>query len=207
MSDEAHDALDNLSAELRRKSANAWKERSRIITELAQQGSHEAANEIIESTIFPEEMPGEIDDANTVQKKVEREEKINKKAANQNSIPSSSTDAETTNNEEANNKIKLVDYTNNNVLWEMYYDASVGTCVKINKHHRFSQLVYNKFSENKQLALILDSFFFTLTVAEKYTIKSLTDINDDIVSMVLETFRDVSSNYLIKTAQSIDKIV
>ena len=215
LSDEAYDALDNLSSDLRRKSRTAWEDRAKKISELSQQSSHEAANEVVEAIVFPEEMPGDADDKKTLEEKAEREEKVNKKASVSGPAPTSKGKKKSapisgdkgTEEMVSESRIKFVDYTTNAVLWEMYYDPSIGTCVKINKHHRFYQLIYSKFSENKQLSLIFDSFFFTLTEAEKYTIKSLTDIDIEIVTKVLETYREVSSNYLIKTAQSIDKIV
>lgn len=216
LSDEASDAIDNLSSDLRRKSKTAWETRSKILDSMSQQTSHETANEVVDATTFPEEMPGDADDAMTLEKKAEREDEINKRASEKSPIKIKNQKAGTKkSNEDSNDvsetenrhRIKFVDFTTNAVLWEMYYDPTLGTCVKINKHHRFSNLIYAKFTENKHLCLILDSFFFTLAEAEKYTIKSLTEIDVDIATKVLETFREVASNYLIKTAQSIDKIV
>jgi hypothetical protein len=218
LSDEAHDAIDNLSADIRRKSITAWNERSRKVKEITEQGSHDTAEEVIEATKFPDEKPGDADDAQTIKTKAEREKKINDKASTKKPDPKNSkSKGKSTNGEKGSSddteqadessKIKIVDFTTDNVLWEMYYDAQLGTCVKINKHHRFSQLIYDHFATNKQLTIVMDAFFFTLTEAQKHTIKSLTDIDQDIIEKVLDEFITNSSFYLQKTAQSIEKIV
>jgi len=218
LSDEAYDVIDNLVADYRRKSRLAWNRAKSIVEDLPKEDVRNTSNEIAASTNFPDELPGEPDDEDSVLEKNKREDEINEKLIRKANTDldnelSESPDSPTDNTQDKEvpqegstpKFIELVDRTTENHLWEMYLHARLGTQVRINKHHRFSKLIYDTLSENKSLSIIMDNLFFTLVQAEKHTLKTYKDVKLEVVEEIMNTFKEIATQYLTKTAQSIDK--
>lgn len=215
LSDEAYDTIDNITSDYKRKSKKAWSKTFEDVKEATTADERTVSNSIAASTKFPDELPGEKDDAKTLEEKNRREKKLedfllnsqkeneNLNDSNQNIEGNDVTNIDT--KIYINESIQLVDRTTDNLLWEMYHDAELGTVVRINKHHRFSKLIYNDLLENKQLNIIIDNLFFTLVQAEKHVIKTYQNLKDEQIISLLQNFREIASQYLTKTAQSIDK--
>ena len=89
-------------------------------------------------------------------------------------------------------------------MWELYYDATLGIKVRINRNHRFSKLVYGELRENKQLRLVLDNLFYTFVQAEKHTLKKQQNLKYEQVQSVLDSFKEVASQFLINTARALE---
>lgn len=208
LSDEAYDAIDNLSADFTRKSKAAWGTAKKIIEDIPREDTHTQSNIIAANTYFPDELPGEPDDEKTNIEKKRREDEVNKKL-----IQKEKEDLghELNPLEDSQDKeivprlIELVDVTKDNLLWDMYHDATYGTKVRINKHHRFSKLIYDLLGENKQLSIVMDNFFLTLVHSEKHVIKTTQDVKVEIIENVMNNFKEIATQFLTKSAQAIDK--
>ena len=218
LSDEAYDIVDNYCADYKRKSRNAWNAAKNRVEDIPHESVEQKANEVAEATqqTIPNELPGEPDDAQTLEEKDRREEHLmdELKAKAQEDVAYTATqldnDSTTATPQPAaasNEKpkfIELVPTTTDNVLWELYYDATLGIKVRINRNHRFSKLVYGELRENKQLRLVLDNLFYTFVQAEKHTLKKQQNLKYEQVQSVLDSFKEVASQFLINTARALE---
>ena len=56
----------------------------------------------------------------------------------------------------ASDKIFHVDRVEDHALYEPYYDATKGNCVRINDTHRFAQAIYEGNRKNGNLQILFD---------------------------------------------------
>lgn len=202
LSDEAYDAIDDYATDFKRKSIAAWGH-AKVLNDPRKADAIDIANEVAASTVFPDDLPGEPDDAQTVGEKVRRGKEIVKGLKEK--AKADEQQAEDPNVEKRHTAIELVDNTTDNALWEMYYDPTHGTKVKINRHHRFARLVFDELNANPEVAVVTGALLHTMVQAERHTIRSLHDIKPDTITTVLDKFRETATQYLVKTAQNVEK--
>ncbi|MBM7842187.1 ATP-binding protein [Herpetosiphon giganteus] len=218
LSDEAQKMLDDLSYEYKRKSKQAWNHAKAVINRRAGQNTLVHSNALAQQVDMPEELPGvsetESDYAEAERRELEILETQKRKVLEM-VAQSEEIDQPSLQNDEAiehilqeqvkaviagpeaeeGDRIFLVNFTTDNVLWEPYYDATKGSCVRINRLHRFTRLVYENNKNNTALITVINLFLLQLAGSEKFVQKnSRYDIAE--VENVLEHFRRVTTEFL-----------
>lgn len=92
-------------------------------------------------------------------------------------------------------KIFRVNSVDDNLLWEPYFDADQGHCVRINKKHRFSKVVFEDNSMNTDLQVIYDLLLYNFALAEVKARTSNVFAGLDTEGTILE-YRRIVSEYL-----------
>jgi hypothetical protein len=232
LSDEAWNTISDQSLEYKRKSRNAWNRAKELLQERNTEETNQQSNLIIEELEIPDSLPGvepaSIEVISEVEKQVEktskeRLEKVKKqieediKASPETlGIDLASTEAsvqiETTALKgEANpyaKKIFRVPYTEDNVLWEPYYDTDKGHCVRINKVHRFSKVLFEDNQENADMQVLFELFMHQLAVSEVESLKhlkgSFPNIEIRTLQKLLSEFRRMSSEYIANMCRKLE---
>lgn len=101
-------------------------------------------------------------------------------------------------------KIFRVTSVQDNLLWEPYYDTDLGTCVRINKYHIFSRLIYEKNSDNMGLQIIFDLVFLQFAEAEVYAYKNIDKYGYDELSSILKEFRRICSDFIANMCRKLE---
>jgi hypothetical protein len=190
LSEEAEEALREAVYEARRKSARAWKNAASILLRKANEDPVSKANEALADVQFPDILPTDPDDERTEEVRKERERK---EAATR---PLSETEREQARRE--GSRVVIVDYLNDNALWERAYDSSLGTIVRLNRSHRFTRLFYDRFGEDADVVLLVHALFLSLAVAESGAIRNLQNIDEEQLERVFQRYRDQASAAVYK---------
>ena len=219
LSEEAYRALNDASAHFKRKSKKAWNTASSERKRRLNADSHGQANEIASEIELPEELPGampnpdeygEIDIRrnSVVEKQKKRIEVIAKELAEE--FPELSKIETEINGEfteelvqavvtaegaKTDDRIFLVSNTDDNVLWEPFYYSNQD-CVRINKFHRFSRLIYEDNKDNGAMTVLLNLFLLHMSVAEFYVIKNYRQFTQEQIESILAEYRRVVTDYL-----------
>ncbi len=105
-------------------------------------------------------------------------------------------------------KIFRVQYTEDNVLWEPYYDTDNGYCVRINKVHRFSKVLFEDNQNNPDMQVLFELFFHQMAVSEVESLKHLkstfNDIDVKMLQKLLSEFRRLSSEYISNMVRKLE---
>lgn len=219
LSEEAYKTLSDILDDLKRKSKKAWDRMSKVYKERKGEDPNKAANEIVKSIrddidpLSDLEIPSKEHEL----EKVKRETEINEEAkdikedeeeaqGNEGGITEEKLDDNSKKNGENNKKIKHVDFIEDNHLYEHYYDATEEHCVKINKNHRFSKLIYGDNSENTDMQVIMELFYYNLMKAEISTQANLQKYPREQVKEVLNTFKRAMSGGLTNMCRESDNL-
>lgn len=95
-------------------------------------------------------------------------------------------------------KIFKVSTITDNELWEPYVDAEKKECVRISTSHRFSKVIYENNSNNKDLQVIFELLMYIEAKAELQIRKQYHDIDLEKLTEILEEYRLVVSEKLAK---------
>ena len=95
-------------------------------------------------------------------------------------------------------KIFKVPTIKDNELWEPYVDAEKKECVRISTSHRFSKVIYENNSDNKDLQVLFELLMYIEAKAELQVRKQYHDINLEKLTEVLEEYRLTVSEKLAK---------
>ena len=95
-------------------------------------------------------------------------------------------------------KIFKVATITDNKLWEPYVDAEKKECVRISTSHRFSKVIYENNSSNKDLQILFELLMYIEAKAELQVRKQYHDIDLDKLTEVLEEYRLNISEKLAK---------
>lgn len=212
LSEEARESLDDILDDLKRKSRKAWDRMTKIYNERRGEDSNKAAIDIVKG------MPRDIDplenrlDRPTKQfedEKVKREKEIemeNSENDPKNDKNEEDRSEDTHKNDESKKKIKHVDFIEDNMLFEHYYDASENHCIKINKNHRFSKLLYGDNSDNKDMQIMFELFYFNMMLAERSTQVNMQDYERETIKVILDKYREALSILLTNMCRDVNKL-
>jgi hypothetical protein len=93
-------------------------------------------------------------------------------------------------------RVRFVDFIEDNTLWDVTYDADIGTIVRINRHHKFIKEI-NRLCEQAPYSIAaIHTIFYCLAQAEAHTITHNNDCKDEILEKVLLYFRETVSGFL-----------
>ncbi len=105
-------------------------------------------------------------------------------------------------------KIFRVPYTEDNTLWEPYYDTDNGHCVRINKVHRFSKVIFEDNQNNPDLQVLFELFIHQIAVSEVESLKHLRttfskiDVRD--LQKILAEYRRITSEYIANMCRKLE---
>ena len=88
-----------------------------------------------------------------------------------------------------------------NLLWEPYYDDDVGHCVRINKTHRFSKLVFEDNSDNTDLQVLFEILLLHFSMAEAGLYRDI-NIDKKVAQGILADYKRTISDLLITTMRN-----
>jgi hypothetical protein len=101
-----------------------------------------------------------------------------------------------------------VAYTDENALWEPYYDADKGRCVRINKHHRFAKVIFEDNQDNPDLQVLFELFLHQIAVAEVSSLGHLKTTFDGVdiktLARILAEYRRITSEYLANMVRKLE---
>jgi Histidine kinase-, DNA gyrase B-, and HSP90-like ATPase len=227
LSDEARNEINDRADQYKRKSRKAWRHANSLRKEKLGADPNSTANNIIANFNPPDFLPGEAiatefieRERNNRQQEIEEEMRSkvreialkNKKDSsiidsNQNQLEEiEESDIETAisgNSNPEQNKIFRVESVEDNILWEPYYDADHGCCVRINKGHRFARLVFEDNIENSDLQIIYELFLLQLATAEVYIQKQKTAYPKEQIKELSCDYRRITSEFLASMCRDI----
>ena len=232
LSDEAWNTISDESLEYKKKSRAAWKRAKSLIDEKNNEETNQQSNSIIDDYEVPETIPGNPDINEAINEEVEKEviesskkriEKVIKQIEDDLKSEPGSENIDLTNEQiyeeivttaikgEANPYAKAifrVPYTEENSLWEPYYDTDKGYCVRINKFHRFAKVLFEDNQANADLQILFELFLHQLAVSETESIKSLRSTFDKIdikvLIKILAEYRRLTSEYLANMCRKLE---
>jgi hypothetical protein len=232
LSDEAWNTISDNAQEYKRKSVKAWNRAKSLVQEKSIEETNQQSNSIIDTLEIPETLPGielaseqiinEVEllvlDASKVRlEKIKNLVKEDLKSNNENEnidfeSENGKREIELTALKGENNpyakKIFRVQYTEDNVLWEPYYDTDNGYCVRINKVHRFSKVLFEDNQNNPDMQVLFELFFHQMAVSEVESLKHLkstfNDIDVKILQKLLSEFRRLSSEYISNMVRKLE---
>ncbi len=232
LSDEAWDTLSDKSAEYKRKSIKAWGRAKNLVNEKTTQETNQQSNTIIDDLEIPETLPGIIVPSEEIIKEVtgiveavskKRLEKFVKQKKEDEKIINNRETSETGTTDEGNieivalkgednpyaTKIFRVPYTEDNVLWEPYYDTDNGHCVRINTAHRFSRVLFEENQNNGDLHILFELFLHQLAVSEIESLKhlktSFKSIDTKLLENILSEYRRMTSEYIANMVRKLEQ--
>ncbi|MBE6051191.1 MAG: hypothetical protein E7214_11210 [Clostridium sp.] len=209
LSAEAQKTLSDILDDLKRKSRKAWERMTKVYKERKSEDPNKAANEIINS--YPDDndpLEDEMDgSAQEEEEKNRRKDELNKEVKEKTNDSNKTTekdkdgenkdsDAEEKKGIHENKKIRHVDFIEDNILFERYYDATEESCININDNHRFSKLLYGDNSENADMQIIMELFYYNMMKAEVSTQTNLHKYDRKEIEEILDTYKRALSNSL-----------
>jgi hypothetical protein len=225
LSDEASTEISDRSDQYKRKSKRGWERGASLKNEVLGKDTNLTANEIVASFEPPELLPGEPVGSPAIElertKRGEEMEKEMQKRIRENTVRHKSdaegreidaaeidnADIESFLKEDANpaaSKIYKVSQVDDNALWAPYYDTDHGNCVRINKLHRFSRLIFDDNSENPDLQIMFQLLLLQLSEAEVYAQKNLLSVDRKDVQRVIAEYRRITSECLASMCRDLE---
>ncbi|MEK4009406.1 ATP-binding protein [Paenibacillus sp. FSL H3-0333] len=215
LSDEAQKTISDLSDDYKRKSKKAWKHANELLKQKEGLEPSETSNQLVLDYEVPdlstepilneeEERSEQIkrqelgNDMKKKMKQIAAEEKSENEGREVSEEELSDEDINTTlkgTNNPKVEKIFRVNSVDDNLLWEPYFDAEQGHCVRINKKHRFSKVVFEDNSMNTDLQVIYDLLLYNFALAEVKARTSNVFEGLDTEGTILE-YRRIVSEYL-----------
>lgn len=220
LSEDAQGSLDDYIADYKRKCKVAWKNAYSKYKALLSEDSIDISNKIaIESMDYVDTDSDDNNDINYHNEIVRREKEIIK-----HSREKSIDDTITRINDEENdtktkediteedilttikgssavselNNIFKVSAITDNILWEPYVDAEKKECVRISKSHRYSKLIYENNSLNKDLQVLFELFLLIETKAELQVRKRYQGVDYNKATEMFEEYRLAISEKLAR---------
>lgn len=215
LSEEAQKRLDDILDDLKRKSRKAWNKMTKVYKERKNEDPNKAANDIIKGLddtdpLSEYEAPTGEHEEEKAKREAEineekKEEDISKEFVEEERNQGNNENDETTNQDKEesdrnhiinNKKIKHVDFIEDNLLFDNYFDAEEGQCIKINKNHRFAKLIYGDNSENTDMQIIIELFYYHLMKAEIATQTNFQKYDRRVIKEIIDTYKRALSNGL-----------
>ena len=215
LSEQAQKRLDDLSADYKRKSKGAWKQAGSIKRQKERKSTDQIADDMATKLDIQDSLPGSIQSPEEAKEKRKREKELEKEDLERmiESIKKQKgledkDEEEEIDEEDIEREIKgddsqkgyerifKVDNTEDNVLWESYYDADKGACIRINKNHRFAKLIFEDNSENSDLQILLQLFMLNQVHAERHCQSNYQEYDRETIEDILKENRRVLSEFL-----------
>jgi hypothetical protein len=232
LSDEAWNVISDTSSEYKRKSIKAWGRAKSLIQEKDNEETNQQSNQIIGQLEIPENLPGlpvvddrildeaEAEVVEASRRKLEIAKKHIKDDLSTNpdtagvdyNTPEAQKEIDTTalkgdNNPFATNIFRVL-YTEENTLWEPYYDTDHGHCVRINKGHRFAKVLFEDNQDNTDLQVLFELIFHQLAVSEVESLKHLKSSFDKVdikvLQKILAEYRRLISEYIANMCRKLE---
>lgn len=220
LSEDARDALDDFVSDYKRKCKVAWGNAWNKYQALISADSNDVSNDITsdlddaldsdfyddDSEKFSEELKRREEEIDKESRKKELVDTISRKQDEGQTVnsPDEITQADIaetmkgrTNVSNLDKIFKVAAITDNN-LWEPYVDAEKKECVRISTSHRFSKLIYENNSSNKDLQILFELLMYIEAKAELQVRKQYHDIELDKLTEALEEYRLNVSEKLAK---------
>lgn len=220
LSEEAFNALSDLSDEYKRKSKKAWIHANNLKKSMMGKEPNNMSNDIAIKITLPDFLPSEdVPTPEEEKKRTARDEaykkelkdKVRKEAEDQlkpekedEPLTDEDINAFITGSENENKKDKRIFRVLNiedNLLWEPYYDDDVGHCVRINKTHRFSKLVFEDNSDNTDLQVLFEILLLHFSMAEAGLYRDI-NIDKKVAQGILADYKRTISDLLITTMRN-----
>lgn len=219
LSDDAHNALNDLSDEYKRKSKKAWERAKKLKDQVLGEEPNSVSNDIADKlelpdTMLGDEIPSPEETKRIKQKEIEVKEKIKNKikeeVAREKQIegdhtPVTDDDIKNyiTGGAAGNKRIFRVDHIEDNLLWEPYWEDDWGVCVRINRNHRFARCIFEDNAGNLDLQVIFEILLLQASQAEIAMRRSAIQKDDDVESVIFE-YRENMSSLLVKMMRNAD---
>lgn len=97
------------------------------------------------------------------------------------------------------NKIFKVPTITDNELWEPYVDAEKNECVRISTSHRYSKVVYENNTANKDMQVLFELLLYIQSKAEIEVRKTYHKVDG-------ETVRDILNEYRLSVSEKLTKL-
>lgn len=218
-SEEAEQALNDISDKLKKKSKKAW---NKATSDRARKLNSDAlgrSNDIAVEISLPDELPGLIATAQDYEEFKQRQQQVEekhkeraKRIARQNlaNDPSSGgsvaveinnlsddqvRDAVLSGGAREADRIILALNTADNVLWEPFY-FSGKECVRVNQLHRFSRLIYEDNRQNGNLTVLFNLLLLHMSSAEFYMQTKFRKYPQNQIEEILQEYRRVTTEFL-----------
>lgn len=217
LSDDAYNAIDLLSDAYKRKSNRAWNRAKQLKNEREGDDPNLVANEIVADFEPPEVLPGDPVQTPAQEEEVNKREQevsdemqsrllkaaVKRKTEEEGTLVTEEqvdqTDIAATLKGDTNpaaTKIYRVNAVDDNSLWEPYFDAESGVCVRINKLHRFARQIYEENSGNTDLQIMFELLLLQMAEAEIYVQKRELSLTRPQIEKLLGEYRRISSDFL-----------
>lgn len=222
LSEEASQVISDFVWDAKNKSKSAWNQANTFRRSIQNNEPVEIVNKIIDDFNQTELLPGDklIPEDEALERleliKSDMESKLTEIAKMAFADKGEEIDENSLTNEQRDFAIKGDDQNPNlkqifrvtsirdNLLWEPYYDTDLGVCVRINKFHMFSRLVYEKNSENLALQIIYDLLLLQFSEAEMYAYKNIENYSFDELKNILSEFRRICSEFLANMCRKLE---
>jgi hypothetical protein len=93
-------------------------------------------------------------------------------------------------------RVRYSDKVQSFSVWEAGYDADFGTYVRINRNHPFFGTVLARLEEGDESRQAMEAIFWAGAAAYNLTFSTLTDLDKDTITRVLEKFKKQFANNL-----------
>ena len=201
LSDEAYKALDDSATAYTRKSRRAWNFAKNTEDDRRKADSAGTSNALVEQAQVSDDLPGDPDTEADLQVVKQREQEIITEQAARFAAEarrSQQTPQQIISGQNAapTDRIFHVDRVEDHALYEPYYDAVKGNCVRINVTHRFAQTIYEDNRSNGNLQILFDLTLLHLATAEVHVEKTLAKFDRKTVEAILKEQRRVASEFL-----------
>jgi len=220
LSEEAWNALSDLSDEYKRKSKKAWQHAAAVKKQMLGEEPNTISNDIAAILDLPDHMPGaplldpdeekeqerrEDEIKSKIKEKIRREAQEARAAAGDSGEPTEDEVASlgTGGAEGKYKKIFRVSAIEDNLLWEPYFDDDHGWSVRINRGHRYARCLFEDNSENTDMQVMVELFLLQCAQAEIALRRSISLDSAD-VEEVIRSYRESVSNLLVQMVRRSD---
>lgn len=190
-------------SEAKSMSQRAWQYRTNILRDLSRLPPHAEINEELDRVAKLAEKDDELDEQVAPAADKKKLAKRRKRATS----TKPATEEEEKKLREEGQRVQLVDYLENNQLWERAHDPSNGLVVRVNQSHRFFREVMIDEEEDSKLVKVLDLLFFALARGEYSVIYKYEDLSEDQCERVMQELRERTGAELSEIIRRMDKSV
>lgn len=223
LSNEAWNSISDLSMTWKNKSRKAWNYAKKLKAEKTTQDTNQQSNNIASDYEATTSIPGterltdDVIEAREKEMEATMKDRLFKAIKSEKNIKEGKTledispeiinevlKGEDTN--PASKKIFRVSTVLDNNLWEPYYDCDNGTCVRINKNHRFGRLVFEENESNADLQVLLELMMLQFSEAEVYALQNMPSNKLTVKELekVITEYRRYISEFLADMCRKLD---
>lgn len=216
LSDEAYQAIEDITEAFKKKSKGAWKHANSLVKRRNGITPNQLANDIAANVEEIDDLPADMNTTKQEeQEKRERKKRLSDefkrqihdetkkrirnrtgKCPDESEITKEAVEETLHGNNRKSYQIFPIESLDDNLLWAPYYDADNKGCVRINQSHRFARLIYEDNSENTDLQILMELLFWQMANAEVYIRTHSLNLDSDTIELVVTEYRRVVSELL-----------